>query len=172
MNTPFTIAPASIDDAPLVLEFIRELAEYEKLLHEVEADEDTVRENMFAPDAPTRVLIARAGGFPAGFAVYFYNFSTFAGCKGLYLEDLFVRPRYRGHGIGRGLMMECVRIARETGCGRMDWAVLDWNKPSIAFYESLGAVVRPDWRICRLDTKALDDLASGSMKKPPAAFEI
>jgi GNAT superfamily N-acetyltransferase len=159
---------ATAADVPLILEFIRELAVYEKLLDEVQATEARLAATLFpatdrpaaecvlafVPDEPSP-SVPDAALRPAGFALFFPNYSTFLARPGLYLEDLFVKPEYRGRGIGRALLVHLAKIAGERGCGRMEWAVLDWNAPAIAFYESLGATRMPQWQICRLTGPAL-----------------
>lgn len=154
------IRAANIHDAPLVLELIRELAEYEKLAHEVVATEEQLRTNLFGEQPQAEVLIAEWHGEPAGFALFFHNFSTFLGRRGLYLEDLFVRPQFRGQQIGQTFLIELARIAIERGCGRFEWAVLDWNEPARKFYESLGAKPVPEWDIFRVTGPALTRLAA------------
>jgi GNAT superfamily N-acetyltransferase len=145
-----SIRPATAADAETIAVLVRELADYEKLLHEAKAEAaDFVRE-LTAENPVIRVLIAEWDGEPAGFALYFFNFSTFVGRPGLYLEDLFVRPALRSHGIGRALLRALARIARERGCGRMEWAVLDWNEPAMKFYRSLGARQMKEWIVHRL----------------------
>ncbi len=153
------IRPAEPSEAGLVLEFIRELAAYERLSAQVVATEADLRETLFGPHAYAHALFAWLGGAPAGFAVYFFNYSTFRGRPGLYLEDLFVRPAARGRGIGRGLLVHLARLALERGCGRLEWAVLDWNAPAIAFYRSLGAEAVDDWTIFRVHGVPLERLA-------------
>jgi len=155
----FTIRPAAPGDEALVLAFIRELAEYEKLLDSVVATEDSVRAALFAPNPRVFADIAEADGKPAGFALWFYNYSTFLARPGLYLEDLFVRPQFRGRGIGKGLLIHLAARAVNEGCGRLEWSVLDWNQPSIAFYQSLGARPVEGWTIYRLTGDALRNLA-------------
>lgn len=154
------IRPAGEEDTALVLSFIRELAEYEKLLHEVTTTEDMLREHLFGDTPRAEVLIAEYEGEPAGFALFFHNFSTFVGKPGIYLEDLFVRPGLRGRGIGGAMLKKLAVLAVERGCGRLEWAVLDWNEPAIGFYERLGAVHLDDWRIFRLTGEALENLGS------------
>lgn len=152
------LRPATAADVPILLRFIRELATYEKLLAEVEADEARLRAALFpaAPTAPAaHAVLAELDGAPVGFAVYFFNFSTFLARPGLYLEDLYVRPEARGHGVGKALLLHLAKLANARGCGRMEWAVLDWNEPAIAFYEALGARRMQDWQICRLTGDAL-----------------
>ncbi len=153
------VAPATEHQVPLVLEFIRGLAEYEKLAHEVVATEESVRRSLFGPRPDAEVVIGYVNDEPAGFALFFHNYSTFLGQRGLYLEDLFVKPAFRGHGVGRRLLRHLARLAVERGCGRFEWWVLDWNAPAIAFYESLGARPMSDWTVYRLTGDALRDLA-------------
>lgn len=153
------IAPASEADVPLVLEMIRELAEYEKLLHIVVATEDQLRRTLFGPHPAAEVLLADLDGEPAGFALFFPNYSTFLAQPGLYLEDLYVKPHARGKGAGLALLKELARIAISRGCGRIEWAVLDWNEPSIQFYKKLGAVAMDDWTMFRLSGDSLAKLA-------------
>lgn len=147
------------DDTPLILRLIRELAEYEKLAHEVVATETQLHDNLFGARPQAEVIIAEWNGEPAGFALFFHNFSTFRGKHGLYLEDLFVRPAFRGKRIGRGLLQHLARIAVERDCGRFEWAVLDWNTPARNFYVSLGAKPVPEWDIFRVTGEALQRLA-------------
>jgi GNAT superfamily N-acetyltransferase len=156
-----SIRPAMQEDAPQLLAFIRELAEYERLAHAVVATVDDLASSLFGPQPCAYALLAFLDSAPVGFAVYFYNFSTFLGRRGLYLEDLYVRPAARGHGIGRELLVRLARIAVERGCGRMEWAVLDWNEPAIGFYRKLGAAPNDDWTTYRLSGEALLDLARG-----------
>lgn len=154
------IRTATGEDVALVLGFIGELAVYEKLDHEVIATEDVLRRSLFGPDAVAQAVIATVGGENAGFALFFYNFSTFLGRNGLYLEDLFVRPAYRGHGVGRALLAHLAGLAVERGCGRLDWQVLDWNRRAQEFYESVGAVPVPGWIRYRVTGEALGRLAA------------
>lgn len=155
-----TIRPATPADAATVADLVRELAEYEKLAHEAKAvAADFVRE-LEAPNPVIRVLIAEWDGEPAGFALYFFNFSTFVGRQGLYLEDLFVRPEHRSRGIGRELLRTLARIAQERNCGRMEWAVLDWNEPALRFYKSLDARQMNEWIIHRLTPVEIARLAA------------
>jgi GNAT superfamily N-acetyltransferase len=156
---PFHLRPATAADVPLILQLVRDLAAYEKLSHEVEATEEKLRAALFPASGPATAecLLAFAeDNAPAGFAVYFTNYSTFLAQPGLYLEDLFVRPGFRGRGIGKALLLHVARLANQRGCGRMEWTVLDWNETALAFYQKLGATVRPDWRICRLTGPALE----------------
>jgi len=154
-----TIEPASPDDVGLILSLIRELADYEKLGHEVVATEQGLRDTLFGERAYAEVLVAWLDGHPAGFALFFHNFSTFLGRPGLYLEDLYVRRRARGRGVGRALLARLARLAVERRCGRLEWWVLDWNETAIGFYERLGAQAMNDWTVYRLTGDALTRLA-------------
>jgi GNAT superfamily N-acetyltransferase len=153
------IRPAVVADAGRILAFIRELAEYEKLSHEVAADEAGLAAQLFGEHPRAEVLIAEVDGAPAGFALFFHNFSTFVGKPGLYLEDLFVRPAFRGLSLGKQLMLRLAQIAIERDCGRFEWSVLDWNQSAIDFYRSLGAVGMDEWTMQRVDGDALRALA-------------
>jgi len=144
------IVPAQASDVPVILQMIKALAEYEQLTHEVVATEDDLRQSLFGPRPVAEVLLAWAGETPVGFALFFHNFSTFLGRQGLYLEDLFVVPEWRGRGVGKRLLAHVAAIAESRRCGRMEWAVLDWNESAIAFYRGMGAHVLDEWRICRL----------------------
>ena len=157
---PFTIRPATRDDVPLIFTLIRELAEFERLAHEVVGDETLLAEHLFGPRPAAEVLLAFAAEAPAGFALFFQNFSTFLARPGIYLEDLFVRPEFRRHGLGRTLLQNLARLAVERGCGRFEWAVLDWNENAIAFYKKLGARVLDDWRVCRITGPGLERLGT------------
>jgi GNAT superfamily N-acetyltransferase len=154
-----TIRPATPADTPLILTFIRELAEYERLPHEVVASEEAVRTSLFGAHPRAEVLLAEADGQPAGFALYFHNYSTFLARQGLYLEDLYVRPAFRRRGIGRRLLTQLAAVAVDRGCGRFEWAVLDWNESAQHFYESLGAAPMAEWTTYRLTGMALERLA-------------
>jgi GNAT superfamily N-acetyltransferase len=154
-----TIRKAQPSDAALVYAFVIELADYERLAHEIQATQDDVAEALFASEPRVFCDIAEWSGEPAGFALWFYNFSTFRGRHGIYLEDLYVRPSHRGKGLGKALLAGLARRCGHEGLARLDWAVLDWNAPSIAFYESLGAEAQRDWTGYRLCGKALEDLA-------------
>lgn len=156
------IRPAVEADVPLILRFIRELAEYERLAHEVVATEEGLRGTLFGARPFAEVVIAEEEGEPAGFALFFHNYSTFLGRPGLYLEDLYVRPEMRGAGIGRALLAHLARLAVERGCGRLEWWVLDWNEPAIRFYRSLGAQPMDDWTVFRVTGDALTQLAAES----------
>lgn len=153
-------------DAGLVLTFIRELAEYEKLLHEVESREDDIARDLFGEQPRVFCEIAEWGGEPVGFALWFYTYSTFQGRHGLYLEDLFVRPAQRGRGIGKVLLANLARRCLDEGLGRLRWWVLNWNEPSIAFYRSLGAEARPEWTTFDLSGEALHRLAQAGGPTP------
>jgi GNAT superfamily N-acetyltransferase len=157
-----TIRRARSDEAGLVLSFVRELAEYEKLLHEVEATEATIGAALFDGSPRLFCEIAEWNGQPAGFAVWFINFSTFSGRPGIYLEDLFVRPALRGNGIGKALLVHLAKQCVANGWSRLQWAVLDWNTPSIEFYKSLGAVLMDEWTVCKVGGQALMALAQGT----------
>ncbi|RRD58516.1 GNAT family N-acetyltransferase [Comamonadaceae bacterium OH2545_COT-014] len=154
-----TIRPATIDDTDLILRFVRELARYEKAEHEVQATPEHLRQTLFAPQPRVFGLIALDGDTPVGFAVYFFNYSTWQGRHGLYLEDLYVSPSQRGQGAGRQLLQHLAQIAVAHDCGRFEWSVLDWNAPAIAFYDSLGAQPQSEWIRYRLSGQALHDLA-------------
>jgi GNAT superfamily N-acetyltransferase len=155
------IAPATPADVPMVLTLITALAEYEKLRHEVVATEASLHQALFGPKPGAEAIIARADGTAAGFALFFHNFSTFMGKRGLYLEDLFVLPEFRGRSIGKALLQYLAQLALQRDCARFEWAVLDWNRPARDFYESLGAEAKSDWIIHRVSGPALQRLASG-----------
>jgi ribosomal protein S18 acetylase RimI-like enzyme len=154
-----TIRQATRTDVPLVLSFVKDLAEYEKLGHLVVATEEVIAEELFGPKSHTEVLLGHVGAEPVAFAVYFHNFSTFLGRKGLYLEDLFVLPAYRRRGFGRSMLLNLARIAAERKCGRFEWSVLDWNEPAIFFYETLGATIMHEWKLVRVTGEALEKMA-------------
>jgi len=154
------IDPAAESDVPLILTLIKALADYERLAHEVVATEETLRESLFGPSPSAECVIARMGTEPVGFAVWFQSYSTFLGRPGIYLEDLFVFPAWRGRGIGRALLAHLAGIAVARKCGRMEWSVLDWNDPAIRFYGSIGARPMDAWTVFRLTGDALTDLAS------------
>lgn len=158
MPNQLTFRFAQPCDTPLILQFIRELADYEKLLHEVVADEATLEEWIFRKQK-AEVLFAVLDGTEIGFALFFHNFSTFLGRAGLYLEDLYVKPEYRGHGYGKAILKKLAAIAVERGCGRLEWWCLDWNQPSIDFYRSLGAQPMSDWTVYRITGDTLTTLA-------------
>jgi GNAT superfamily N-acetyltransferase len=155
MTARILIRPATPGDIPLILQFVRELAEYERLAHEVSATEEQLRATLFGARRVAEVVIANHDDAPAGFAVFFANYSTFLGRPGLYLEDLFVRPEARGNGIGRALLEYLARLTVDRGWGRLEWRVLDWNEPSIAFYRKLGAEPLDDWTVFRVTGSAL-----------------
>lgn len=154
-----SIRAAMPADIPQILAFIRGLADYEKLSAEVSATEEKLHATLFGPRPAAECVLAFAGDTPAGFAIFFTNYSTFLAQPGLYLEDLFVLPEFRGRGIGKALLLHLARLANRRGCGRMEWAVLDWNEPAIAFYESLGARRLREWQVCRLTGAALRQYA-------------
>ncbi|HEX3632518.1 MAG TPA: GNAT family N-acetyltransferase [Casimicrobiaceae bacterium] len=156
----FRIAAAQPADVPAILAMIRGLAEFERLAHLCVATESQLSRALFGRDSTVEVAVAWEGSETAGFALFFPNFSTFLGRPGLYLEDLFVRPEYRGRGYGRALLIHLARLAVERGCGRFEWSVLDWNEQAIGFYRALGATVLSDWRITRLTGDALAALAT------------
>ncbi|KAJ1740195.1 acetyltransferase [Coemansia sp. RSA 989] len=157
------LAPATADDVGLILWFIKQLAAYEKAPEQVTATEDLLRQTLFGPRPYAEVILAYASDGaaekPAGFALFFHNYSTWVGRPGLYLEDLFVCPEFRGRGVGKRLLVQLAQIARERQCGRMEWVVLDWNEPSIQFYLSLGAQQMKEWIIHRVSGRALESLS-------------
>lgn len=164
MKGKFYIRPATATDVPVILQFIRELAAYEKLSHEVTATEELLRRNLFGERPTAEVILAGENGAEAGFAIFFHNFSTFLGKPGIYLEDLYVRPAFRRRGLGKAIMIYLARLARERDCGRFEWAVLNWNKPSLDFYQSLGVRSMSDWTVQRMTGKALAALAEQNMQ--------
>ena len=147
-------------DLPLIAQFIRDLAEYERLAHEVRFDEAVLDDRLFGARPYAEVLIGEIDGMPQGFALFFHNFSTFEGRPGVYLEDLFVRPEARGSGLGKALLSRLAALAAERDCARLEWSVLDWNEPAIQFYKSLGAKTMDEWTTFRIDGAALDSLAN------------
>jgi GNAT superfamily N-acetyltransferase len=159
MQDSVSISIANESDIPTILQFIRGLAEYEKLSHQCVATETALRETLFGPHKFAEVLIARMNDVPVGFALFFHNYSTFLARPGMYLEDLFVLPEYRGQGAGKALLKQLAKIARERNCGRLEWSVLDWNEPAIGFYKRIGATVMPDWRICRMTAEQIEKFA-------------
>jgi len=164
----FEIRPARVEDVPVVLELIRELATYERAPDEVTATEEQLVDVLFGERPAAEVLLAFEGKSPIGFAVFFHNFSTWLGRPGLYLEDLFVKPEKRGKGYGRALLVALAKIARDRACGRMEWAVLDWNEPAIKFYRALGAKPMDEWTVFRLTRDGIAELAkSDSIAKEP-----
>lgn len=159
MPRDFEIKPATENDLSLILSFIKKLAVYEKLAHEVKATEDGLRETLFGQRRYAEVVIGYHHGEPVGFALFFHNYSTFLGKPGVYLEDLYVDEEHRGKGFGKALLLYLAGLAKERDCGRLEWAVLNWNEPAINFYKSLGAAPKDDWTIFRLTGEALDKLA-------------
>lgn len=155
-----SLRPAVPADIPLIIELITELADYERLVHEVKADAQRMHEHLFGPRPYAEVLIGEVDGEPQGFALFFHNYSTWLSQPGIYLEDLFVRPAARGAGLGKALLTELARLAVERGCGRLEWSVLDWNEPAIGFYRGLGARPQDEWTVYRLTGEALRDLAA------------
>jgi len=158
----FQIRAAHAEDVPIILQLIRDLATYERAPHEVTATEKQLADVLFGKRPAAEVLLAFEGQSPVGFAVYFYNFSTWLGRAGLYLEDLFVKPEKRGKGYGRALLVELAKIACERGCGRMEWAVLDWNEPAMKFYRTLGAKPMDEWTVFRLTRDGIARLANAA----------
>ena len=156
------IRAATEEDVPLLLSFIRELARYERLSHEVSATEDLLQFHLFGERRTAEAVIGQHADEPAGFALFFPNFSTFLGRPGIYLEDLFVRPEFRGKGIGRAMLAYIAGLAKERGCGRLEWSVLDWNEPAIKLYRGICAVPMDEWTVYRVTGKALDELATRS----------
>ena len=157
----FQIRPATEKDLPIILSFIRQLAEYEKLSHAVVATEEILRESLFGQRRVAEVVLGFFDDKPVAFAVYFHNFSTFLGRPGIYLEDLFVIPEMRGRGFGRTMLVYLARTAIERKCGRLEWSVLDWNEPAIQFYKNLGALPMDEWTVFRVTGEALERLACG-----------
>lgn len=160
MIDQFEIKFATIEDVSLILSFIKELAEYEKLLHEVVATEEILKETLFGEHVHAEVLIGYLNNKPVSFALYFHNFSTFLGRPGIYLEDLFVKPEARGKGIGQKMLAYLAFLAKSRKCGRLEWWVLDWNETAIGFYKRIGAKPMDEWTVFRVTDKALDDLAA------------
>jgi GNAT superfamily N-acetyltransferase len=154
-----TLRSAQVEDVPQILAFILELAEYERLAHTVTATEDLLRQSLFGPKPAAEAIIAAVDGIDVGWALFFTNFSTFNGLPGLYIEDLYVKPELRGQGIGKVLLRRIATLAVERGCGRVEWAVLDWNEPSIQFYKSLGATPMDEWTMFRLTGECLEKVA-------------
>jgi GNAT superfamily N-acetyltransferase len=160
MMPELQIRPATHDDVAPILEMVKELAAYERLLHTVQATEADLREALFGPRPVAEALVADRSGRAVGFALFFHNYSTFLGRPGIYLEDLFVKPEMRGRGFGKALLTCLAKLAKERNCGRVEWAVLDWNEPAIAFYQRLGAVPMDEWTVYRLTGEALDRQAA------------
>lgn len=163
------VRPATPADVPAIVAFIRELAAYEHLEHEVSVTDDLMTEGLFGLKPSAEALIGTVNGAAAGFALFFPSFSTFLGKAGIYLEDLYVRPEFRGLGLGKKLLLEVARLAKERGCGRYEWSVLDWNEPSIRFYEALGADMHADWRRMRVEGESLNRMASQAQGTPSAS---
>lgn len=159
MMQSFTVRPAQAGDVAPILAMIRELAEFEHLMHLCTATEAQLEDELFSAHAAAEALVAVSGDGPVGYAIYFHNLSTFLGRKGLHLEDLYVRPAHRHLGCGRALLIAVARIAFERGCARFEWMALDWNTPAISFYEKLGAVQMTEWRLLRVTGDALKKLA-------------
>ena len=157
--TDIQIQPATEADVPLVLQLIKALAEYERLGDQVTATEAMIRESFFGPSPHAQAVIARVAGDAVGFAIWFSTYSTFLSKPGIYLEDLFVLPHWRGHGVGRALLRHLARIAVERGCGRIEWSVLDWNETAIGFYRNIGARAMDEWTVYRLTGDAITTLA-------------
>ena len=155
-----SIRSATPADLPLIAQFIRDLADYEKLADEVRFDEEKLAANLFGPRPYAEVVIGEIDGAAQGFALFFHNFSTFEGRPGIYLEDLFVRPGARGSGLGKALLAHLAKLCTERDCARLEWSVLDWNAPAIGFYQSLGAKLMDEWTVMRVDGEALTALAS------------
>lgn len=160
MANSLQIRPATSDDVALILDFIKQLAVYEKLAHEVTATEELLRANLFGEKAYAEVVLAYLDNEPVGFALFFQNFSTFLGKPGIYLEDLFVNPKARGKGIGKRLLAYLAHLAKQRHCGRLEWWVLDWNEEAIGFYQRIGAIPMDDWTVYRVTDVALDKLAA------------
>lgn len=160
LSPDFEIREGTLSEIPTILTFIKELAEYEKMSDDVVANEKLLKEHLFGEKKSAEVVIAYYQNKPVGFALYFYNFSTFLGRPGLYLEDLYVRKQMRGNGFGKALLKHLAKIATKKKCGRMEWAVLNWNEPSIQFYKSLGANPMNDWTVYRVTGNALKELGS------------
>ena len=157
-----SIRPATSADLPLIAQLIRDLADYEKLLHEVRFDEAVLGQKLFGVHPYAEVVIGEIDGAPQGFALFFHNFSTFEGKPGIYLEDLFVRPDARGSGLGKALLSHLARLAMERDCARLEWSVLDWNSPAIGFYQKLGARLMDEWTVMRVDGPALQQLGAAA----------
>jgi GNAT superfamily N-acetyltransferase len=155
----FELKSATKNDVPLILTFIKELAEYEKLSHAVTATEAILEETLFGPKSHVEVVLGYLDELPIAFAIYFHNFSSFKGRSGIYLEDLYVRPEVRGAGIGQKILAYLAKLAKERHCSRLEWSVLDWNEPAIGFYKRIGAIAMDDWTVFRLTDEALDKLA-------------
>jgi GNAT superfamily N-acetyltransferase len=162
MMSEFEIKPARESDVSLILELIKELAEYERLSHEVVATEDGLRTWLFGPQPKAEALVGYYQRQPVGFALFFHNFSTFLGRPGIYLEDLYVKPEFRGRGMGRRMLSYLANLTKARHCGRLEWAVLDWNEPAVKFYKNIGARPMDEWTVFRVTGEALDKLATGT----------
>ena len=160
VDAALTIRAATADDAGLIMRLIHELAVYEKAASSVQTDEAAIRESLFGPEAKAQALICERGGVPIGYAVFFYNYSTWLGRNGIYLEDLYITPDQRGAGAGKALLQHIARLAVAQGCGRFEWSVLDWNTPAIEFYKAAGAVAQDEWTVYRLEGQALAQFAA------------
>ncbi len=160
MTTELILRPAKPGDASVLFELIKALAEYEKLTDAVTGNADALKDHLFGSKPYVEAILAEYAGQAVGFALFFYNYSTFLTKPGIYLEDLFVLPEYRRQGIGKALLTHLAQLAVSRGCGRLEWSVLDWNEPAIAFYERMGADVLPDWRICRVTGDSLVSMAA------------
>lgn len=160
MSSKLIVRPAEPADVPVLFSLIQALAEYEKLSHAVSGNADALKEHLFGSRPYAEAILAEYAGQAVGFALFFHNFSTFLTQPGIYLEDLFVLPEYRRQGIGKALLTNLANLAVSRGCGRLEWSVLDWNEPAIAFYRRMGASVLDDWRICRAEGEALTQLAA------------
>ena len=165
MPSDLVVRPAQVADVPVLFDLIGALAEYEKLSHAVTGSADALKEHLFGSRPYAEALVAEYTGEAVGFALFFSNYSTFLTQPGIYLEDLFVLPQYRGKGIGKAILSHLAKLAVERGCGRLEWSVLDWNEPAIAFYRRIGAAVLPDWRICRVTGAAILQLAETKQEK-------
>ncbi|PIG93581.1 GNAT family N-acetyltransferase [Gloeocapsopsis sp. IPPAS B-1203] len=160
MNSELTLRPATPDDVPELFYLIQALAEYEKLSHAVTGSAEALQEHLFSDQPYVEAIIAEIREQAVGFALFFHNYSTFLTQPGIYLEDLFIMPEYRRQGIGKALIKYLAQIAVKRGCGRLEWSVLDWNEPAIAFYRRMGASILPDWRICRVTGEAIASIAN------------